>query len=167
MNKVNVQTQIHPSSAGVVPKEAPLVQSIDTRDPDAIKAGISMKKTIFAVYIVLIVLGVGTGYLLSRGTGSSKNAPVTGSMLTTGSAVGISDETTFKDSAEGTIEAGGADGEGTHKLIRDGGPSQTVYLISSVVDLDEFIGKKVKVWGQTQAAKSVAWLMDVGKVELK
>jgi hypothetical protein len=24
----------------------------------------------------------------------------------------------------------------------------------------------VKVWGQTQAAKKAAWLMDVGKIEL-
>jgi len=46
------------------------------------------------------------------------------------------------------IQKGGSDSEGTHQLIRDGGPSQTVYLVSSVVDMDQFVGKKVKVWGQ-------------------
>jgi hypothetical protein len=50
--------------------------------------------------------------------------------------------------------------------VREGGPSQTAYLVSSVIDLDSYAGKKVKVWGETFAAKKVSWLMDVGKIEI-
>ena len=67
---------------------------------------------------------------------------------------------------EGNLESGGINGEGTHKLIRPGGDSQTVYLTSSVLDLNQFVGKKVKVWGQTFSAKKAGWLMDVGRVEV-
>jgi hypothetical protein len=35
------------------------------------------------------------------------------------------------------------------------------------VDLDKYVGKKVKVFGQTLAAQKAAWLMDVGRVELQ
>ena len=81
-------------------------------------------------------------------------------------AVGSTNKT-FKDVAEGTLQKGGIDGEGTHKLIRPGGDSQTVYLTSSVVDLSQYEGKKVKVFGETQKALKEGWLMDVGKVEVE
>jgi hypothetical protein len=127
----------------------------------------TMKTTsrmIMGVYAVLVLMGIGTGYLLSnRGAGAYRAA--SGSIQTE-TVVGSTDAKTFKDSAEGMMEAGGADGEGSHKLIRDGGPSQTAYLVSSVVDLDQYVGKKVRVWGQTMGAKKVSWLMDVGKIEL-
>jgi hypothetical protein len=127
----------------------------------------TMKKTIILVYVVLALVGVGTGFLLSRTIGPKTNSStVTSKTIKTDTVAGSTDEKTFKDSATGKIEKGGIDGEGTHSLVRDGGPSQTVYLISSVVDLDEYIGKNVKIWGQTQAAKKAAWLMDVGKIEL-
>jgi len=125
-----------------------------------------MKKMTIGLYVLLILMGVGTGYLLS-----GRRVGVVGlfgkpTRIETDTTVGISDTATFKDSAEGVIEAGGLDGEGTHKLVREGGPSQTAYLISSVVDLDKYIGKKVKVYGQTVAGDKAAWLMDVGKIEL-
>lgn len=121
---------------------------------------------ILGVYVVVIILGVATGYMLSKSTiTGAKTSAGTSVVSTSGNAVGSTDTTTFKDSASGTIEKGGLNGEGTHKLIRDGGPSQTAYLMSSIVDLDEYVGKKVKVWGQTIAAKKVSWLMDVGKLE--
>ncbi len=74
---------------------------------------------------------------------------------------------TFKDQAEGTIEKNDQDkyAQGTHKLIRPGGESQTAYLTSSVLDLDKYVGKKVKVFGETFGSSQVGWLMDVGKVE--
>ena len=127
-----------------------------------------VKKTMImalSIYGVLIVLGIGTGYLLSRtvGAGALSTSP---KVIKTDTVAGSTDTSTFKDSADGIIEKGGIEGEGTHKLIREGGPSQTAVLVSSVVDLDEYAGKKVKVWGQTMAAKKVAWLMDVGKVEV-
>jgi hypothetical protein len=31
--------------------------------------------------------------------------------------------------------------------------------------LNEFVGKKVRVWGETHAGKKAGWLMDVGRVE--
>lgn len=117
----------------------------------------------YAVYAVLIILGVGTGYLLSTKMGSGTTAS---KVINSDKVAGIADEKTFKDSAEGTLEEGGTDGEGTHRLIREGGPSQTVTLISSAVDLDSYIDKKVRVWGETNNAKKAAWLMDVGKIEL-
>jgi hypothetical protein len=58
------------------------------------------------------------------------------------------------------------DGEGQFHLVRPGGDSQNVYLTSSTVDLSEFIGRKVTIWGQTQKAQKVGWLMDVGGVKV-
>ena len=121
---------------------------------------------IIGVYVVVIALGVLTGYFLSRSsviTTASTSAKT--ETAANSKAVGSTDTTTFKDTATGVIEKGGLNGEGTHKLIRDGGPSQTAYLTSSIVDLDEYVGKKVTVWGQTMTAKKVSWLMDVGKLE--
>jgi hypothetical protein len=120
-------------------------------------------KIVLGVYIFLILLGIGTGYLLAGKGGSLGSA---GGTIKTETVVGSTDTKTFKDSAEGMVEAGGMNGEGSHKLVREGGPSQTAYLVSSVVDLDEYVGKKVRVWGQTMGAKKVSWLMDVGKIEL-
>lgn len=141
------------------------VKPLDPKSEEETMMKLLSGRTIVIVYVVLILLGVGTGYFLSRAnTGSGAGAPGT---ITTKTVVGSTDTKTFKDSAIGVIEKDGTSGEGTHQLIRDGGPSQTVTLMSSVVDLDEYIGKKVKVSGQTMAAKKAAWLMDVGRVELQ
>lgn len=77
---------------------------------------------------------------------------------------------TFRDQAEGVVEKNSdleKYAQGTHKLIRPGGESQTAYLTSSVLDLDDFVGKKVKVYGETFGSSKVGWLMDVGKVEVQ
>lgn len=118
---------------------------------------------IWGVFGILVLLGIFTGYLLSGQTGilGSNASSKTGGA----NSAGTTDTRVFKDFAEGVIEKGGIDGEGTHKLIREGGPSQTAYLISTTVDLDQFVGKKVKVQGQTVSAKKAAWLMDVGKID--
>lgn len=120
---------------------------------------------VLIVYAVLLLLGIGTGYLLSQ-KGSGPLTPK-GTPIATEKVVGVQDASTFKDCATGTLEKGGSDGEGTHKLIRDGGPSQTAYLFSSVIDLDQYVALKVKVCGQTMAAKKVNWLMDVGRLEME
>ena len=76
---------------------------------------------------------------------------------------------TFRDEAEGTVEKNedlDKYAQGTHKLLRPGGESQTAYLTSSVLDLDDYVGKKVKVFGETFGSSQVGWLMDVGKVEV-
>lgn len=140
------------------------------RPIDPVKKGsFPMKKdavVILVVYAILMSLGVGTGYVLSQKGGGIISTASKGEKIETEKVVGVKDASTFKDCATGTLEAGGFEGEGTHKLVRDGGPSQTAYLISSVVDLDGYVKKKVNVCGQTMAAKNVSWLMDVGRLEI-
>ena len=122
--------------------------------------------------VVLVLVGVGTGLLLSQVKGSSmgagKKAVVSeiDGEVKTGQIYGSSDEKAFKDSAEGTLEKGGLDGEGSHKLVRPGGADQTAYLTSSTFDLDKFVGRKIKIWGQTFSAKKAGWFMDVGRVQI-
>ena len=135
----------------------------------SVKKQSSVKKeamVMIVVYVVLLLLGVGTGYLLVQkgvpGPTAAKGTPINSNKV-----VGVQDASTFKDCATGKMEKGGLDGEGTHKLVRDGGPSQTAYLISSIVDLDQYDGLTVKVCGQTLAAKKVSWLMDVGRLEVQ
>lgn len=126
-----------------------------------------MKKVTILIYTTLFLMGVGTGYLLSNNGSLRSNTASSSDIINTDKVVGSTDTKTFKDSAAGIMKKGGIDGEGSHFLEREGGTSQNVYLISSVVDLDQFIGKKVTVWGQTMAAQKAGWLMDVGKVELE
>ncbi len=142
------------------------IRPIEPEDDNGSFMKLLTSRTIIGVYVVLILLGIGTGYLLS-GSARTTRSGAAPAAVNSGKAAGSTDTATFKDSAVGVIQKGGTDGEGTHSLIRDGGPSQTVTLISSVVDLDQYVGKKVKVYGQTMAAKKAAWLMDVGRVELQ
>ena len=121
--------------------------------------------------ILVSVLGIVSGYFLSIKKPSSLpkeniNRDIEKSEIKKGTVVGLSDNKTFKDSAEGKLEKGGIDGEGSHHLVRPGGESQNVYLTSSVVDLDKFVGRKVKVWGETFSAQKAGWLMDVGKLKV-
>jgi hypothetical protein len=150
-------------TAKVQPEKEDIVQPIEQPEEKVMKKN---SKVIYGVYGLIILLGVGTGYLLSskttiKGVGTASKTTV----IKTDKVVGNTD-VAFKDSATGVIEIGGLSGEGSHKLIRDGGPSQTAFLVSSIIDLDEYAGKKVTVWGQTMTAKKVPWLMDVGKIEL-
>lgn len=117
--------------------------------------------------VVLVVLGVATGYFLSINRNISPKNETGTTVSTTGGkkTVGSTDTKEFPDTTEGTLEVGGINGEGTHKLIRPGGVSQTVYLTSSILDLNLYVGKKVKIWGKTFAANKAGWLMDVGKLE--
>ncbi|MEK7525995.1 MAG: hypothetical protein AAB546_00785 [Patescibacteria group bacterium] len=124
-----------------------------------------------AIAILVILAGIGTGWKLSganAGSGSVVDSPKTGtgSKVTGANEAGVADESTFKDTAEGVLEEGGIDGEGTYHLVRDGGPSKNVYMSSTVIDLGQFKGKKVQVWGQTISGKKAGWLMDVGKIKV-
>lgn len=78
----------------------------------------------------------------------------------------VADEAVFSDTAKGLLVEGGIKGEGTHHLDRDLGEQKYVYLTSSVIDLQSFVGKKVQVWGETLAAQNAGWLMDVGRVKV-
>lgn len=135
------------------------------RDLDDAKSNSNKKLAISA--FVIIIAGMLTGYTLSVKLNSKNASGVTGkNTVSSGQTVGVKDQNAYKDSAEGELEEGGINGEGTHKLIRPGGPSQTVYLTSSNLDLNQFTGKKVRVWGETFSAQKAGWLMDIGKVEI-
>lgn len=117
--------------------------------------------------VVLIILaGIGSGFFLSQKQTSFSLPGGKPKIIKTEKMVGSTDVATFRDQAEGVLEKGGINGEGTHKLIRPGGESQTAYLTSSVINLDDYLGKKVRVWGETFAAQKAGWLMDVGRVEV-
>ncbi|MBI4098100.1 MAG: hypothetical protein HY426_03595 [Candidatus Levybacteria bacterium] len=124
---------------------------------------------ILAILLVMGVLGIGSGFLIAKGTakqlGGAENI-TSASQITKGTTMGSNDTSTFKDTAEGVLRVGGIDGEGQYHLERPGGESQYVYLTSSAVDLSLLKGRKVKVWGQTFAAEKAGWLMDVGRVEV-
>lgn len=142
-----------------------------TRSPQQIDQQLSLRiaSLVFLVTLVLVILvGVGTGFGISRFTtdtlGSKIEVAPGGKVQDEG--IGIEDEKTLRDSAEGILRKGGVEGEGTHYLERNGGPSQNVYLTSSVINLDEFAGKKIKVWGETFQGQKAGWLMDVGRIKI-
>jgi len=123
---------------------------------------------IIGISFAFVLLGVLTGWLGAGrpklGNTGSSTAP---NVKVTSDEAGILDESTFEgDTAEGKLVLGGIGGEGTHHLERDGGPTKDVYLTSSVIDLESFVGKNVTVWGQTLSAKKAGWLMDVVKVKV-
>ena len=123
------------------------------------------------VAVVVIVLGVFSGKLLAKpGEQEVKTATsgvAAGEEIKRGMEFGLPDaEKTFKDNAIGVLKEGGIDGEGTHHLEREGGPSQNVYLTSSTVDLSQLTGRKVQVWGETFATQKAGWFMDVVKVKV-
>jgi hypothetical protein len=132
----------------------------------------SLNQIFTAILVSSIVLGIGAGYILASGktTGSLTTTSSDGKTTTGAPKTAAADKSTFRDFAEGTIEKREApkDGEyteGTHVLVRTG--AVPVALTSSVVDLSEYEGKKVVVYGETQKAIKAGWLMDVGLVETK
>jgi hypothetical protein len=156
----------------VQPQAEPVVKNSLVRDFKN-KRPMNKQKYLFLL-LVLAVVGAGalSGYFLSTtqafgGKSSGMVMTKSGSDQSSGqSQVEVTDEDAFPDTAEGTLVKGGIEGEGTHHLDRDMGPDKYVYLTSSVIDLDNFEGKKVQVWGQTLSGKSAGWLMDVGKVKV-
>jgi len=132
----------------------------------------------FIVLCLLVLLGGGsTGIGISKlrakemtgGAAGESGTPlqqVASGKINNGDVFGSKEEKDFKDSAEGYLEIGGVEGEGSHHLLREGGPSQTVYLTSSSTDLDKFQGMNLKVWGETFKGQKAGWLMDVGRVKV-
>jgi len=136
---------VHPLTPATPPKKLPVL-------PLAVAA--------------VIIVGSLSGFLLSRLSPATSGVVAGNDIVQTTNEVGSTNTETYRDAATGVIEAGGLNGEGTHKLMRDGGPSQTVYMISSVIDLDQYVGKKVEVWGLTLDAVKASWLMDVGRLKV-
>lgn len=153
------------------PEPQPLVKPVEKVSGSPV---VSSLKTALLV-VGIIVGGVISGWGISRITGKGGTGPSAGlkspesvaqTGVKVGDVVGVADEKTFRDDVEGVLVTGGAEGEGSHHLLRSGGPSQNVYLTSSIVDLSLFEGHKIKVWGETFAAQKAGWLMDVGRVEV-
>ena len=126
----------------------------------------------YFIVVVIVALGIGTGLVAS----SVQKAKAQNQQAKSIEEEELSPQQqesfaqTFRDEAEGTVEKNDdldKYAQGTHKLLRPGGESQTAYLTSSVLDLDEYVGKKVKVFGETFGSSQVGWLMDVGKVEVQ
>lgn len=126
------------------------------------------------VILMIVVAGAVTGYFLSK-RGSLASVPTESKQLIGGAEliqgpneIGIKDESVFKDTSQGKIGINDNKEiiEGSHKLLRPGGPSQTAYLTSSVLDLNQFLGKCVQIWGETFAGQKAGWLMDVGRIKV-
>lgn len=143
-------------------------ESQDPQEEEKITKKISTSevftKPLLGVMIAAVVLGVATGYILSQKSVSKVTNPLVGTPKTP-----QQDIRTFRDFAEGVVKTRPAPSnpseyvEGTHLLQREG--AVPVALTSSVVDLSQYEGKKVKVFGETQKALKEGWLMDVGRVE--
>lgn len=135
----------------------------------------SMTKKAQRTLIVICVIAVAAGVLTGFGAFKLKNKTAKvvenvtiedATKVKNGDVFGVQDKDTFADNATGYIEKGGVDGEGSHRLLREGGESQTVALTSSVVDLDKLVGTECKVYGETFKADKAGWFMDVGRVEV-
>lgn len=117
--------------------------------------------------LLVVVAGIITGWMFAGSpSGSTGNAPagITGVKTTNGEA-GLEDTSGLDTEVSGVLEEGGIQGEGTHHLVRDGGPSQYVYLTSAILDLQSYVGREVTIWGQTISGKSAGWLVEVGKIK--
>lgn len=138
----------------------------------------SNKSSIITVvlFLVVAIAGFYSGATLKArasgrlvGSGDLKNIqaeiPTTG--VKVGDIYGSADEKAFRDSATGVLDKGGLNGEGTHKIVRPGGASQTVYVTSSVIDLDTLVGDQITAWGETFKGQKVSWLMDIGRVKVE
>jgi hypothetical protein len=154
---------LQPKTQGTHPTHNTLVKQFDNKHKQH-----SWPK-VAVLLLVMVVLGSGSGLLIAKGSAiSTAGSDEVNSKddVKKGTTFGVNDTATFKDEAEGTLKEGGIEGEGQYHLERPGGPTQSVYLTSSVVDLSILKGRKIKVWGQTQKAQHAPWLMDVGRVEV-
>ena len=132
------------------------------------------KKTFIIICTVATVAGILTGYgafKLNGKTASNNGTELNAvaedpNKISNGDIFGVQDESTFVDNAQGYVEKGGVNGEGSHRLLREGGTSQTIALTSAVTDLDQFVGMEIKIWGETHKAQQSGWFMDVGRVEV-
>ena len=151
----------------ILTQEEDKLFSVESKITKPLFGGASKLNRILIGILVVAVIGGGvTGYSITgkNGIGLASKLP------TQSPKTAIQDTGTFRDFAEGTLRARptpknpGEYVEGSHILTRDG--AYPVALTSSVVDLSEYEGKKVKVFGETQKALREGWLMDVGRVEV-
>lgn len=162
--KPEVQATKAQPAANPVPVEKPGIM----KPMEKVKEMKKDKNTLMLVVIgVLVVLaGVGTGWLMA-GKPKGSGSPVASGATVSDKEAGIDvSKQENLDEAEGVLKEGGLNGEGTHHLERDGGPSQNIYLTSTVIDLQSFVDKKVQIWGETNSTQEAGWFMDVVKVKV-
>jgi hypothetical protein len=160
-------------------KQINLTESAITQDnftEDTTMEPVKKSKVLPMLITVGILLGLGTGFYLAQKQLLLAGGPATMSgntqeltsatTIKVGDVFGSADEKTFRDQAEGILQAGGIDGEGSHHIERGDNKSQWVYVTSSVVDLDLLVGHRVAVWGETNQGKKAGWLMDVGRLKI-
>lgn len=129
--------------------------------------GVASKNKTLLVAGVIVLAGIGSGFWLANRAGGGNAGSLLKSSGSNEKEAGVENKQ-FKDEAEGLLQAndGSVTTEGTYQLVREGGPSQTAYLTSSVVDLTKFEGKKVKVKGETFKGQNAGWFMDVGWIKV-
>jgi hypothetical protein len=133
---------------------------------------ITINLPVIIIAVAIIAAGVFTGYTLANsksgkaGVGGAIPVIENGKSGELQKVVGQECVQKSGEIPEGILKAGGIDGEGTHHLERDGGPSRNVYLTSSVVPLENYIDKKVRVCGDTFQAEKAGWLIDVIRLEM-
>ena len=124
--------------------------------------------TVVIVCVFAVAVGGFGGFMMIKKSPTSIPSTASkGTSVQTDKAAGVIDKKTFNTDATGILKEGGIEGEGNFHLERPGGISQNAYLTSSTVDLSKYIGKKVKVWGQTYQGQKAGWLMDVGLIEIQ
>lgn len=152
-----------------------------TNQPQEIKTdksdGMSLPVVLSVIFISLFIGFWASRFFPLNKTNSNSSTSVVGnnlkstdnisqaSQLKVGTVYGTQDPT-CKDTATGTVEQGSINGEGTHILNRPGGADQRASLLSSAVDLDLFVGKKVDITGQTNSSKKTGWLLDVCSIKI-
>jgi hypothetical protein len=138
--------------------------------PGSTKKG--FKVPMFLVVILVVLAGIGTGWFLS-GNSSAPTSKLTQTTQSGDSSkvedeVGVLEKGVEYEEVEGKLAEGGINGEGTHHLVRDEKrPDQNVYLTSSTLDLQSYVGKNVKIWGITISGQKAGWLMEAGKISVQ
>jgi hypothetical protein len=167
--EISAQPAVQENQAGKTPVYGAYERPVQKEKP--------MKKPLIAILgmvLVVVAAGVGTGYVFARkfppAQKTVQTAETSGTsdtaQLQVGQKYGSTDTDTFKDMTEGVLQKGGINGEGSHKILKEGGESQTVYITSSMLNLDQFDGVRVRVRGETFHGQRAGWLMDVGQVEV-
>jgi len=156
------------------------MEEIKTSSPDSVvkplgtspslpKVNINWSRKLVAVLVVVVLLGIASGYglFLKMSSGTVRLGGKDVQVVNTPTEEGVKDASTFKDTATGTLQEndGKITNEGTNILVR-GDVSQNVYLTSSVIDMSKYVGKKVQVWGETFQGQKAGWLMDVGRIKV-
>lgn len=130
---------------------------------------VNLDRKALLILLVPLLLGALSGYALYRKNteGKVRLAGKNVEVVQNQTEEGVKDAATFRDTASGTLQEndGKITNEGAYILVRDG-PSQNVYLTSSVVDLGKYVGKKVQIWGETFQGQKAGWLMDVGRIKV-